>query len=275
MEKIKKVIEETQTKNVLRQELMCKKIVETIEKKYNIRFKRELNNGNFLNYLNIITTILLIDDYIKYKKDLINLLSEYNVNEKGLLLHLLGVINQIRYGYPTKQSLEARERLVHSFSQIPYYEINSLNEKMLSISTKFGTIKVYKYDDYVKNANIKMIMKNVYFSNYCHSNVEYMRSFYKEDNIVTSEIPLLFEGEMYHSYFKTFEGVVDITNNMFFEKNCFDNVFNPNELLNIKTSRLTKEYNELLKKENLKNDENIAPVLVLAINNKIKNISQN
>lgn len=275
MEKIKKVLEETQTKNVLRQELICKKIVETIERKYNISFKRQLYNGNILNYLNVITTILLIDDYRKYKKDLINLLNEYKINEKGLLLHLLGVINQIRYGYPTKQSLEARERFIRTLSQIPYYDICAANEKMIEVDTKYGKLKVYKYDDFVKNPNIKMIMKNVYLSNYCHSNVEYMRSFYKEENIVTSEIPLLFGGDMYHSYFKTFEGIVDITNNMFYDKDCFDNVIKPNELLNIKCTNMMKEYNRLVKKENLKNEENVAPVLVLAINNKIKNISQN
>ncbi|MBE6149829.1 MAG: hypothetical protein E7170_03820 [Firmicutes bacterium] len=275
MDKIKKVLEETQTKNVENQELICKKIIEEIEKKHNIRFKKGLYNGNILNYLNIITTILLIDDYRKYKKDLINLLNEYNINEKGLLLHLLGVINQIRYGYPIKQSLEARERFIRAFSQIPYYDICAINEQMIEVDTKYGKLKVYKYDDFVKNNNIKIIMQNVYLSNYCHSNVEYMKSFYKEDKIITSEIPLLFAGDMYHSYFKTFEGVVDITNNMFFEKNCFDNVIEPKELLNIKTSKLTKEYNELIKKENINNEENIAPVLVLAINNKIKNIRKN
>ena len=269
MQRFREIANATQTKNIQEQNLICRLIIEQIENKYGVRFPKYLQNNEKVSYLNLITTLLLIPEYSKYKNDVIYLLKQCNVDERGLLLHLLGVTNQIKYGYTEQQAVEVRNQIINSLSKLPYCEIVSLNRNMLNIDTKYGKIKVYKYDDFVEDKQIKQLMKEVIFCNKCHSVVQFMGKYYMEDYIVTSEIPILFGGSMYHSYFKNNDGIIDISGNMFYEGDCFNSVFKPEEILNIKSKDFLKEYRNFLLEEKII-DDGMAPVLALALNNKLK-----
>ena len=96
MEKIKQTIYETEKRYAKLNEEIAKEIVETLENKCNIKYKRDLPNGGKLTYVSVIITILMTPDYAVYKRVLLQLL-ENVINERGMLFCLLGVTNQLKH----------------------------------------------------------------------------------------------------------------------------------------------------------------------------------
>ena len=74
---------------------------------------------------------------------------------------------------------------------------------------------------------------------------------------------------MYHSYYEVTNGTLDISNDMFYEGNSFNEVYNPEEYSKIKVSEFSRAYEKMLEDENIHDDGVLAPALALAINNKI------
>jgi len=268
MERYLNFAHQTETKSRQETERMCKVIIQQLEELIGLNINLKLGNGLNMSNLNAITTILLLPDYLQYRDLLIKLLKQNNVNERGLLLHLLGIMNQ----FETTISFDSfRNKWITSFSTLPYHQDISWDNDKIKLQTKYGNITIYRYDKIVNNSEVYKIMRTSSLANYCHSNVGILKDYYLEDYIVTSEVPTLFGGYMYHSYFSTSEGTVDISNNMFYPNDDFNAVFQPNEILRIKSSEFALEYAKLVKEKGIIESSACAPVLVMALNNKMKN----
>ena len=102
MRRLKDFVWATEIKSIVENENKCKFIIEELEKIIGLKFSIDLPNGSKLTYFNVITTILLGSDYAEYRNILLELLKHYNVNERALLFHLIGVVSQIKRNLPEK-----------------------------------------------------------------------------------------------------------------------------------------------------------------------------
>lgn len=271
MERIWNLAKKTETLDIAKNERMCELLIKRLENLCDIQFDLHLPNGYKITYLNVLTTILLVPEYNEYRKVLINILNDIQFNEPALLLHLLGVVNQIKIGFPKLEASKVREKLISSFSTLPYHQGIIWDDKKIELSVNSSKIEVIKYDEIVNDPEIYGILNTIPLGNKCHVVVEELRKYFLDSYIITSELPLMFEGIMYHSYFKTSEGVLDLSNNMFYPNDSFDKLINPKEILKVRSSEFEEFYNKTLNDDNITPDD-MAPVLTLALNNKLKNL---
>lgn len=270
MKRFEKINIETQVNDKFKNEEICKMVINDLEKIIGIKFNLDLPNGDKLTYMNVIVTVLMVPSYFQYKEPLLELLQYYNINERGLLLHLLGVINQIKIGISDEQMYFKRFQFLNSFMRLPYFKSIMADDRFMEFDTKYGHIQVFSYDKIVKNKEVYKIIKTTSLAQKCHGVVERFKGYYKDHYIVTSEIPFFFGGNMYHSYFETKDGIIDLTNNTFYPDECFNKIFEPKELLKIKSSEFDSEYAKFIKQESVIDDGSFAPVLAMALNNKRK-----
>lgn len=263
MERYLNFAHQTETRNREEIEKKCLLVLKQLVKLTDLKFNFKSSN----TYLHIITTILLSFDYLQYRDLLIQLLKQNNVDERGLLLHLLAVMNQ----FESTLSFDAdRNKWITSFSTLPIHQDIAWDNEKIRLKTKYGNFEVYRYDQIVARTDIYEIILTRTLANYCHSNVGQLKKYFPNAYIVTSEIPTLFGSYMYHSYYETNDGTIDISNNIFYPNNDFNRIFLPNEILKIKTDEFEEQYRKLVIEKNIYENNSVAPVLVMALNNKMK-----
>lgn len=256
---LERVFKETELKTQELNNEIAQKVIEELEMIYGTKFALP---GSKLTYPMIIQTLLFIPEYVKFREKLIELLEKYNVCETNIILRYLSIINQ-----PTMTE-EVKEIFETNFLSLPYYEFYEKKENGCIIETKEGVIEAYNLAALTDSEILYKLIKQNRYRQLCHVAVEECVPFYPEHHIVTSEINALFNGGYYHSYYKSSNNkeVVDLASNMIYKNSTFDNFYKPNELLNIKASKLNEEFNKL--KQPMFHSQ-MAKTLQLALHNKI------
>ena len=115
MERYLNFAHQTETKNRLKTEKICKIVFDEFANAIDLK----INFRSTHTYLHIITTLLLSFEHTQHKELLLQILRQNNVDERGLLLHLLSVINQFE---PTLTFDTDRHNWITSFSTIPLHQ---------------------------------------------------------------------------------------------------------------------------------------------------------
>lgn len=259
MKTYNQVLEETEGKTRIENEMICKSIILEIERLYNTYFPvKEFN----VTYGIMLQTILFDPYYANYRSTVLQMLDEYKVDERNIVSRFLITINQ------TNLPPSAKEEIENSFKNLPFCKhIEKLKDGYIIETTK-GNIEAYQLSKITKNQGLyKLLNKNI-LQSHCHEAVDICKGVFPKANIVTSELNALFDGIYYHSYFKTKnDAVIDVSTNTLYKNNTFDLFYNPKELQNIPSCKLD-EY--IMNLEDI-NNETRCKVLRLAIQNKIKN----
>jgi len=261
---IKKIIEETEVSCIEKTELISKKIIRELEFIFGFEFVYDVPlvcNNLFMNlvynsktyYFDLIIDILLKHPNLDCRKVLINLLKDYGLNVKSILFHFLSLISQ--------NDISDKDDFINLISKLPYFKKLDYDDTKIKVKTRYGQITLFRYDLLTNNLELINSIKTKRFVNDCHSAVLHLKQHFKDDYIITSEIPWMFGGYIYHSYFLTENGVVDIANNAFYLEEEFYRIFNPKEILRIKTSDLDERYLDYL-------DSEVVPILSFALHNK-------
>lgn len=249
------LVEETEVVSIKNTEIKCQKILYELQN--TTKFQIPIIKGMSFRHMILC---LLYDSNFPLKSILVSLLQKYKVNERHLLLALSVML------YPPDLLLQKE------FSALPYCKELEEQNNHYHIQTKYGMLEMYRLVDWIKNKKIKVQLQNKNFSGLCHEAAQTFSSYMEEDYITTSEMECLFGGVYYHSYYtlESGEGMVDFANNIFYPRDCFDEIFKPKILLQYKAKELKERYLEYLKSSN--EEPIMYPVLTLALNEKRKRL---
>lgn len=236
------IMNETERKSKIQNELVSKDIINELELCFGIHFPAEQYK---ITYASLIQTIILDPKYEEYRPILLSLMKNYGYNEHNLLFRLISILNQPSLNEP--QNKFAKRLLESSFTKLPCIKSMQLLGIGYHIDTDYGTIHVFQLDKMNKmSCKIENSLQGC-----CHEAVDLYHKEFLEDTIITSAIPNLFTGYYYHSYFEMSDGsgVVDIANNAFYSENDFENFVKPIVINKIPCDKIEECYQDF-RKEN-------------------------
>lgn len=251
------ILYETEEKSNFEDEFISKKIILKLNEDNDIKLP---TLDYYVPYSAMLQMILINPEYLFCRNQVVQMLEENNYNWKNVVFRFISIINDGRL--PDSIRVET----IKSFKSFPFCKNIEILENGCIIETTEGTIEAYKLNRLLKNEMLCKALDERTFLNRCHSAVEECKLLFPATNIITSELPTLFGGIMYHSYFKdeTKGQVFDIALNTLYTGDTFNAFYNPNELLNVPSDKLDEYSNELPK------DNKYYKVLRMALNNKIK-----
>lgn len=234
MKTFEEVLNETERKAKIQNEVMCKKIIRELEQNYKVHFPVSEYKITYSVFLQII---LFTPDYMQYRDTLIELLEKYNPNMRNIVFRFLGIVNQ-------ELMLDSERRITeNAFKTLPYCKKFEKLEYGYYIETIDGALEAYRLS---KNIYWPSLYENLYndvYANSCHQAVDWCRYYFPDTEIVTSELPIIFGEIMYHSYFKdeSTGEIIDIATNTLYKNNTFDTFYKPKELQRIPSVMLDRK----------------------------------
>ena len=259
MKTYNQVLEETEVETRIENEMICKSIILEIERIYNTYFPVKEYN---ITYGIMLQTILFDPYYENYLSKTLEMLEEYNADERNIILRFLITINQ------TKLTPSTKEKMEDYFKKLPFCKHMKKSKFGYIIETNSGSVEVYQLSKMTQNQKLYKLLEQNILQSHCHEAVDVCKDAFPNSNIVTSEMNALFGGTFYHSYFKTKDNeVIDISANTLYKNNTFDEFYKPKVIQSIPSCEMDKH----LKKLSNINEGNRCKVLRLAIQNKKKN----
>lgn len=257
MKTYNQVMEETEGKTRIENEIISESIILEIERLYNTYFPvKEFN----VTYGIMLQTVLFDPYYADYRSKLIELLEKYNADERNIVSRFLITINQ------TNLPPSAKEEIENSFKNLPFCKHIEKSKYGYTIETNAGIVETYQLSKITQHQGLYKLLDQNILQSHCHEAVDICRGAFPNSNIITSEMNALFGGIFYHSYFKTeYNEVIDVSANTLYKSNTFDEFYKPNVIQNIPNSEMSEHL------RTLKDKEKSCKVLRLAIHNKIKN----
>lgn len=246
MQSIEQVFEETEAKSVQRTETICKCIIKELEKKFQIDF---LVEEHYISYRSWIYQMLLYSSMISslqtYLPTLLELLQHYQVNEMSLLS---GIFNRISDPIISENK---RIQFEAALKNLPYCKSLQKAGSFYKIEANFGTITFYRLREQIQNVEFLNLLDSKNWSSECHFTMSQFYPFFPDGDVTVSEVPALFGGYYYHSYFTLQrEGLAfDIARNMILEESSLKLLYQPNELVKIPSSEFLDAVKQVRIKE--------------------------
>lgn len=251
MSLLNEIFREVETKASEHDQLVCEKILRELETIYQIPFVGFEDRMN----VSMILSFFKLYGNMKFRDTVYELMEKNHVNKRAFLFRLISEI------YPPDYFDETRV-LTNCLDLEPksdHYELK----------TSFGTLKLYRLTDKILNSSVKYVLQREDMHQRCHAVVEAFAPYFPNALITTSKLNMLFGGQQYHSYMVSEEGIMDFSRNTFFSGVCFDEVFDPEVVIQYKASELEerfrdyeKNYSELV--------NGFYPVLQLALKEEVE-----
>ncbi len=252
------IIVETEKKSIKHTEFISEIILTELELKMGVSFGIDKKSSPTTFMIS-----LLIDSSFSHRFLLRELLEKYHVNERDLLLYLTTSLYSVIPGTNNER------KQISGLLSLPYIESISSEKNHYVVKTKYGTLEMFALEDWLNTHKICFAPKR--FNGFCHYAVEVLAPQLPDEYITTSEFTNLFGGVYYHSYYTLKDGgVVDPARNLFYPGTCFEDVFQPNILLQYPAKELITRYQELEKNASKKDLDILDPVCALAIEQKRK-----
>lgn len=257
-----KIFEETELKSSDHNEKISATVLNELEKITKIPIWKNIPVGS-ISYTGILCHILLYPNAKEIQEILLFLLEKYHFNERSLLYLLLNYCNS------QQLSPKVVEKAIQTFETLPYCLKLEGNRSHMKIETHFGTIEMLPYSNLLPNSDLKYQLTHHNFQGRCHEAVQLFSPYFQKSLITTSEMPDVFGGYFYHSYYVLNHnaGTVDITRNLFYPNHSFEQVYAPQVLLEYPSQELEKRFLQFMEQEEV---ENIYPVIQLALHQKRK-----
>lgn len=257
MKTFDEMMDETERITKNRHEYICRTIIFELEKIYHVSFPVIQNH---MTYGSFVQTILFTPALTEYRPKTLDLLEQYQVDERNIVFRFLMNIHQ--FGLPEQFKLSFET----VFKTLPYCKNMEKIQDGYIIETKSRVVEAYQLSKMIQNRNLYKLLEQNMFQGHCHEAVEIGSSYFRTANIITSELTSMFGGMYYHSYFKgeNTEDVIDLSTNTLYKENTFDTFYEPKELQCIPSSKLD-EYLATIPEE-----KKHCKVLKLAIQNKQK-----
>ncbi len=234
-------------------QLICEKILRELETIYQIPFVGFEDRTN----VSMILSFFKLYGNMNFRDMVYALMEKNHLNKRSFLFRLTSEI------YPPDFFDESRVLT------------NCLNLERKSdhyhLKTSFGTLKLYRLTDKILDQNIRYILQREDMHQKCHAVVAMFAPYFPNAIITTSKLNMLFGGKQYHSYMVSEDGsgVMDFSRNTFFSGNCFNEVFDPEVVIQYKASELEERFREFcIRNPELVNE--FYPVLQLALKEEVE-----
>lgn len=230
-------------------EQIGREILYKIEQKFGVKMSKKNSSLDMIIYL------LMHPDF-PYQADLIELLEKYHINKRSLLFSLVPQLYNSSYG----------KNVQNVFARLPYCRELEKSNDHYKIKTEYGMIEIFEASNFLLESGnfYKMFHKN--FAGRCHEAVAFFKDEFKEAYITTSEIRDFFCGHFYHFYYTLKDGsTIDVSRNLYFPNDSFEEIFKPHVILKYPVSELEKR----VKQDGIECGT-LFPVIALALNEKRK-----
>lgn len=252
MSLLNQIYKETETRAAEHDQVICERILRELETIFGIPFVGFMGRGN----VSMLLSFFKLEGNLLFRDTAYELMERYGVNKRALLFRLTSEI------YPPDDFDEARilTNCLPLIKHPNHYELK----------TSFGTLTLYRLTDRIQVENVKCVLQRQDMHGKCHNVVGAAAPFFKEDLITTCKLPLLFGGEQYHSYITCQDGsgIMDFSRNTFFSGSCFEDVFEPEVVVQYRAKELEARFKDF-EKDNPELVNGFYPVLQLALKEEV------
>lgn len=238
MDILTRTFHDIEEKTIKKTEQISKIILDELERIYRIPFV----SSKDVICSNLLFLLLLSPEFSMIRDVVIELLEKYHFNKRLLFLQIVSLLCQ---NDVTEDVRKVRRECIQN---LPYCLGIENQNNYYKIKTEFGILEFYMLSSIVQNPNLKYQLQKNYLGS-CHQAVELFQNYFREDFITTSKFEYWFGGEFYHSYYtlQNKEGIVDISKNIFYPGDSFNEIFNPNKVLEYPTKELKRRFLEFQK----------------------------
>lgn len=220
-----KIISETEDMFSEKNHKIVDQIIKKVEDYYHVHFSFPASCKKATQKLHLL---LLLPQYQQYYPFLVSCLQEQQMNQSSLLFDLLGLLFQVHMTQEEKNLVES------AIQKFPFdFELEK-DKRGYQVHLETGTLRLYRGLDVIQKEKSRFLLKNYLIRGMCHFVVSEVASEYANDYLTVSEIPHCFEGSFLHSYITLKDrGVLDLSNNIYYEEDGFERLYQPNELLKL------------------------------------------